>query len=67
MTDQPKKPGFDGPNYDEYLGDGVYASWRNGAVQLRTDTHESEPVITLDPGVLACLSGWYKRVQEAAP
>jgi hypothetical protein len=53
----------------EYLGDGVYASWDGYVIWLRTGAHEGAYVtntIALEPGVFAALVKYERRVGEAA-
>lgn len=50
-----------------YLGDGVYASWRNGMVMLTTGNHLeglAESVIWLEPEVIKALQAYLAQTVE---
>jgi len=48
--------------YPEYLGDGVYASFDGYHIWLHVGDHRSEPVVALDPEVLAALFRYQAQV-----
>lgn len=52
----------------EYLGDGVYASFDGGQVWLHLNSHDSRPLIALEPSVLDALNEYYQRlIQKYKP
>jgi hypothetical protein len=61
------KPGFDGPDYNEYLGDGVYVAWRNGATEISVGEHTAEPCVVFEPEVLNRLKQWHNHLLEVLP
>lgn len=50
---------------DEYLGDGVYASFDGYHVWLAVNHHENR-VVALEPEVLTALTQYGRRMLEAA-
>jgi hypothetical protein len=48
----------------EYLGDGVYASHDGFQIWLSVGSHLAEPVIALEPNVLANLIAYYSNYLE---
>lgn len=46
-----------------YLGDGVYAKFDGYQIWLMLNSHDSEPLIALEPDVLAALNEFDKRVR----
>lgn len=48
-------------NRETYIGDGVYASFNNGMIKLRTERDGRSEVIWLEPEVLAELIGFAKQ------
>lgn len=49
---------------DEYLGDGVYASFDGYQIWLAADHHENK-VIALEPAVLQALWNYVERLKES--
>ena len=58
----PNIPGFDGPLFDTYVGDAVYASFVSGVVVLRTGAHDAPNAVYIDYDVWTCLLAWHARV-----
>lgn len=62
MTMADNKPGFDGPNFDTYIGDAVYAAFEREMVILRVNRHDSTPLVYLDDVTWDRLVAWRARV-----
>ena len=52
---------------EEYLGDGVYASWDGGQVWLRTEREGGTHWIAIEPPVMNRLVEYQRRMIRAAP
>ena len=52
------------PIEDKYLGDGVYASFDGWHIKLDLRGQDNFTVIALEPGVLAQLDNYRKRIEE---
>ena len=50
--------------HDEYLGDGVYASFDGYQIWLRTEREAGWHVIALEPPVWTALEGYMRRLRE---
>ena len=50
---------------DEYLGDGVYASFDGFQIVLDLRAQDDTPRIALDPSVLEALDKYRERVEQA--
>ena len=48
-----------------YLGDGVYASFDGYQVWLHIGSHDSDPVVALEPEVLNALHRYEEKIAEA--
>jgi hypothetical protein len=46
----------------DYIGDGVYVGHDGYQIWLTTGSHENQPLVALDPDVLAALNRYYQRV-----
>ena len=51
---------------EEYLGDGVYASFDGYQIWLRTPRENGDHTIALEPEVLRALKEYVNRLNEAA-
>jgi hypothetical protein len=53
------------PNTEhEYIGDGVYASFDGYQVWLHLGSHDSPPLIALEPNVMAALVRYAERIDR---
>lgn len=53
------------PNTEhEYIGDGVYASFDGYQVWLHLGSHDSTPLIALEPEVMAALVRYAERIDR---
>lgn len=50
--------------HHEYLGDAVYASFDGYHVWLHLNSHDSEPLIGLEPAVLSALFRYAARMAD---
>lgn len=55
---------MNGLKFHEYIGDGVYASTDGYHVMLHLGHHEAEPLVGLEPEVLAALNTYAKSLPE---
>lgn len=53
------------PEYHEYLGDGVYASFDGYQIWLAANHHENK-VVALDPGVMKTLVEYINWINQYA-
>ena len=56
---------FDGPHYDRYLGDGVYATFDGYHVILDLRKQDSTTRIALEPVVLSSLNQYVLDLQRS--
>ena len=48
----------------DYIGDGVYVTDEGYAIALRVNDHRNEPVVCLEPDVLAALVRYAERCEQ---
>ena len=57
-----RKPGFDGPDYDMYLGDGVYATFDGYHIVLDLRGQDNTTRIALEPDVMESLDEYRQKL-----
>ncbi|WP_426436071.1 hypothetical protein [Bradyrhizobium genosp. P] len=55
------------PPKEQYLGDGVYASFDGYQIQLRAPREDGDSIVYLDSEVQAALVEFIERIVRAAP
>ena len=55
------------PTYDDYLGDGVYASFDGYHIVLDLRGQDTTTRIALEPSVMRALAAYEKRLQNMPP